>query len=86
MSIRFPILAMNWILAVVFLAGSLQAEIILVGGFFSGNVDRVNATTGAVTLFSQIGSATDPFPGISGLAYNPISNCLLYTSPSPRDS
>ena len=80
MSIRFPILAMNWILAVAFLAGSLQAEIILVGGFFSGNVDRVNATTGAVTLFSQIGGSADPFPGISGLAYNPISNTVYATA------
>ena len=80
MSIRFPILAMNWILAVAFFAGSLQAEIILVGGFFSGNVDRVNATTGAVTLFSQIGGSADPFPGISGLAYNPISNTVYATA------
>ena len=67
-------------LAFLSLLGFAKAEIVLVGGFFSGAVDRVNTTTGATTLFSQIGDSADPFPGISGLAYNPISNTVYATA------
>ncbi|MFM7931268.1 MAG: PEP-CTERM sorting domain-containing protein [Pirellula sp.] len=62
------------------LSGWIRAEIVLVGGFFSGAVDRVNTTTGATTLFSQVSSGSDAFPGISGLAYNPISNTVYATA------
>gem|GEM_PF-1550564 len=54
-------------------------EIVLVGGFFSGSVDQFNTSTGTTTNFSAIASAADPFPGISGLAYNPFTN-QIYAS------
>ncbi|MFM8190445.1 MAG: PEP-CTERM sorting domain-containing protein [Pirellula sp.] len=68
--------------AIAFLSmlGFASAEIVLVGGFFSGAVDRVNTATGATTLFSQVSSGADAFPGISGLAYNPISNTVYATA------
>lgn len=57
-----------------------QGEIVLVGGFFSGNVDRFDTATGAISTFATIGSGSDPFPGISGLAYNPLTNRVYASS------
>jgi uncharacterized protein (TIGR03382 family) len=54
-------------------------EIVLVGGFFSGSVDQFNTATGTTSNFSTIASGSDPFPGISGLAYNPFTN-RIYAS------
>jgi DNA-binding beta-propeller fold protein YncE len=73
-------LSIALIFCVFVLSGSIHAELVLVGGFFSGAVDRVNTTSGATTLFSQVRSGTDSFPGISGLAYNPISNTIYATA------
>jgi len=63
-----------------FVESKVQGEIVLVGGFFSGQVDRVNVATGALSNFSTVATGGDPFPGISGLAYNPISNVVYATA------
>jgi streptogramin lyase len=55
-------------------------EIVLLGGFFSGNVDKFDTTTGAITTFSPIANGGDPFPGISGLAYNPFTNSIYVSA------
>ncbi len=63
-----------------FVGPKVHGEIVLVGGFFSGQVDRVNVATGALSNFSTVATGGDPFPGISGLAYNPISNVVYATA------
>lgn len=63
-----------------FVESKVHGEIVLVGGFFSGQVDRVNVATGALSNFSTVATGDDPFPGISGLAYNPISNVVYATA------
>lgn len=74
-----PIRSILWIAVWAVFALPSYGEIVLLGGFFSGRVDSFNATTGAITSFSTIANGDDPFPGISGLAYNPLTN-RIYVS------
>jgi len=52
---------------------------VVVTGFFSGTVERFAASTGQQSTLATIASAADPFPGLSGIAFDPLNN-LLYTS------
>lgn len=44
---------------------------IVATGFFSGTLERFDPVTNAQTTLATIASASDPFPGLSGVAYNP---------------
>jgi len=68
-----------WVLFSVGLtAHKLQADIVATG-FFSGTIERFNATTGTQTTFATIASVNDPFPGLAGIVYD-ASNNWLYAS------
>lgn len=59
-------------------ATRLNADVVATG-FFSGTIERFDATTGAQSTLATIASPTDPFPGLSGLAYDATSN-VIYAS------
>lgn len=50
---------------------------ILTTGFFSGTIERFDEVTGAQSTFATVGSASDPFPGLSGLAFDRANNRVL---------
>lgn len=59
-------------------SASIWADII-VSGFFSGTIERFDEQTGAQSTFASLSSATDPFPGLSSVAYS-SSNNVVYAS------
>lgn len=52
---------------------------IVATGFFSGTVERFDPVSGQQSTFATIASATDPFPGLAGIAFHSQSN-VLYVS------
>jgi DNA-binding beta-propeller fold protein YncE len=52
---------------------------VIATGFFSGTIERFDPQTKAQSTFATIASASDPFPGLSGVAYNPL-NHRVYAS------
>lgn len=61
------------LLAVVLICQPAEAAIVA-SGFFSGTLERFDPVTNAQTTLATIASATDPFPGLSGVAYNPTTD------------
>ncbi len=61
------------------LCGPAEAAI-LGSGFFSGTVVRFDEQTQAQTTFATIASATDPFPGLAGIAYNRLNNRVIVSA------
>ena len=53
---------------------------IIASGFFSGTLEQFDPTTGVQSTFATVASATDPFPGISGLAWHANSNRIYATT------
>lgn len=52
-----------------FSGGAVRADIAATG-FFSGTIEQFDAGTGAQSTLSTIASASDPFPGLSGIAFD----------------
>jgi hypothetical protein len=61
-------------------AGQSASAAIVASGFFSGTLERFDPTTGTQSTFSTIASPADPFPGLSGVAYNPRLNLYYVTA------
>ncbi len=47
---------------------------IIAAGFFSGTLEKFDEATNAESVFATISSGGDPFPGLSGIAYDKASN------------
>ncbi len=52
---------------------------VVAGGFFSGTLEKFTSG-GAQSTFSTIASMADPFPGISGVTFDPVNNRVYATA------
>lgn len=57
---------------------SVTADIVATG-FFSGTIERFDPVSGVQDTLATVASPTDPFPGLSGLAFDQPNN-VLYAS------
>ncbi len=49
-------------------------------GFFSGQIDQYDLLGGPKTTFATVASASDPFPGLAGIAINPTNNQVFVSA------
>lgn len=63
--------------ASIFAAGLIcvpASAAIVASGFFSGTLERFDPVTNVQSTFATIASADDPFPGLSGVAFDRVRN------------